>query len=235
MAFDFAFNSDHDIYYSVAALSLPLTLAIWRNADVAGSNKVTFSVGDSAGTKYLAIGASNTGFNRLNYSSADNLEGDAVATDAWQHIVGVFNSTTSREIFTDGTSDASATDAGSSFTLDSISIGVSADSTPFFGREDAQLAEAAVWSVALSDEEIASLANGFCPLFIRPQSLVFYQPLTAIAYQLDRMGNAALIDPSIGAIAVHPPVIYPRPPEAILVPAAAAAATKASLMMMGVG
>jgi hypothetical protein len=42
---------------------------------------------------------------------------------------------------------------------------------------DGDIAEAGIWNVILSPDEIQSLSKGFIPPRIRPQNLVFYAPL----------------------------------------------------------
>ena len=70
---------------------------------------------------------------------------------------------------------------------------------------DGQIAEAAIWNVALTDGEIASLAKGFKPTRIRPQSLVFYAPL--IRNLQDTRKGMALTNNNAATVAAHPRVI----------------------------
>lgn len=66
------------------------------------------------------------------------------------------------------------------------------------------LAECAIWSVALTDDEINSLAKGFKPSRIRPQSLVFYAPLVRAA--IDVRQGLALTPVNSPTVADHPRV-----------------------------
>ena len=65
-------------------------------------------------------------------------------------------------------------------------------------------AGAGIWNVALTAAEIASLAKGFSPRLIRPQSLAFYAPL--IRETLDIRGGLTLTD-SGSTVADHPRII----------------------------
>lgn len=66
------------------------------------------------------------------------------------------------------------------------------------------IAEAAVWNAALTAAEIASLANGFTPAQIRPQSLVFYAPL--VRDLIDAKGGRTLTNNNAATVAAHPRV-----------------------------
>lgn len=68
------------------------------------------------------------------------------------------------------------------------------------------IAEVGIWSVVLSDDEIASLANGVAPIKVRPQSLVFYSPM--IRNVQDVRGGLALTQTGSPTIAAHPRIYY---------------------------
>jgi hypothetical protein len=64
------------------------------------------------------------------------------------------------------------------------------------------VAEAAIWNVALTDAEIASLNAGFTPDQIRPQSLQFYAPL--VRNLQDQRGGISITNNSTATVAAHP-------------------------------
>lgn len=66
------------------------------------------------------------------------------------------------------------------------------------------VADAAAWSAALTTAEIASLAKGFSPRRIRPQSLVFYAPL--LRNLQDLRSGVALTAVNAPTVANHPRV-----------------------------
>lgn len=86
-----------------------------------------------------------------------------------------------------------------------LSIGARHNGTSWGVYNDGLLAEIAVWSVTLTAAEIASLAKGFKPYRIRPQSLVFYAPL--IRDLQDTKGALAITNNNTATVAVHPRVI----------------------------
>lgn len=72
------------------------------------------------------------------------------------------------------------------------------------------IAEVAIWNVALTGDEVASLARGFVATIFthRLANLVIYQDLVR---QLDRPGFGASVAASGGtSIARHPPIFAPR-------------------------
>lgn len=92
----------------------------------------------------------------------------AFTANAWNHGTGVFTSSTSRTAYINGGSAGSNTTSVTPTGVTEVRIG---------GPSTSDVAEAAIWDVALTAAEIASLGKGFKPTRIRPRSLVFYAPL----------------------------------------------------------
>jgi hypothetical protein len=101
-------------------------------------------------------------------------------TNQWFNALGVFASTTSRTAYVNTTAGNTETSTRSITTEISIRIGRRATGNAFTG----QLAEFAIWNVALTADEINSLAKGFKPTRIRPQSLRYYVPLVRDVQEL---------------------------------------------------
>lgn len=100
-------------------------------------------------------------------ASVANSAGSFTA-NVWTHIAGVFASTSSRTVYLNGTSTSNGATRTPN-TPDEVFI-ARADTS--YGAAD--VAEAGIWNVALTDSEIASLARGVSPRDIRPGSLVSY-------------------------------------------------------------
>jgi hypothetical protein len=100
------------------------------------------------------------------------------STGSWLHAALVSSSTTSHRVYINGGNSAlDTTSVPNSFaSLNRIRLGMGGN-TGGGARINAHLAEAAVWNVALNDQEIAALAAGTNPKLIRPENLVFYAPL----------------------------------------------------------
>lgn len=76
---------------------------------------------------------------------------------------------------------------------------------------DGKVADAAMWSVALTIDEIVSLARGFSPEFVRPQSLLSYWRLLGKASpEPDFKSGRNLTLTGSSAEIVHPRIITPR-------------------------
>ncbi len=67
-----------------------------------------------------------------------------------------------------------------------------------------QIAEVGIWNVALTDAEIASLADGMTCDKVRPQSLVFYAPL--VRNLQDVRGGLPITNNNTATVANHPRV-----------------------------
>jgi hypothetical protein len=131
-----------------------------------------------------------------------------ISGSVWYSAGVTWSSLTAGVAYLDGSSANSSLSASGAVTLTSIDQILIAtrkvSNTPgvFF---DGNLADIALWNVALTDGEIASLAKGFKPTRIRPQSLVFYAPL--IRNLQDTRGGRAITNNNAATVADHPRVI----------------------------
>lgn len=69
--------------------------------------------------------------------------------------------------------------------------------------------QAAVWNVALTDEEMASLAAGCSPLRVRPSALVFYAPLSPGVF--DYRAGVTITNNNTSTVSADHPRIYRSP------------------------
>jgi hypothetical protein len=125
-------------------------------------------------------------------------------SSTWFAAAGVFSATNSRTVYLDGGS--SATNTQNVPITDIVIPQISG--IPAGGSQlaflDGRAAEVALWSAALTADEVASLAKGFKPTRIRPQSLVFYAPL--IRDLQDVRGGLAITNNNSATVANHPRV-----------------------------
>jgi len=125
------------------------------------------------------------------------------SANVWTAAAAVFASTTSRSVYINGGSKGTNTTSKAPSAANSIAIGVfngATNSGPMLG----QIAEPAIWNVALTDAEVLSHAAGTSPLQIRPQSLVFYSPL--IRDLIDVRAGLTITMNGTVAVAAHPRV-----------------------------
>lgn len=206
----------------------PFTLACWfRTDDVTLRNTLIF-IGDKDITwKYHALRMDG---DRTNdpiamvtsgaTTSKQALTSTGASANTWHHACGIVAADDDRRAFIDGGSKGTeTTDCGAVANVNRTSIGRMGDSSPTYYLSG-QIAEAAIWNAALLDAEVAILAHGFSPLFVRPQSLVAYWPLIRTEDQ-DRVGGHHVTPYNSPTVTAHPPVLYPAPPGLYAPPAAA--------------
>jgi hypothetical protein len=146
--------------------------------------------------------------------------GDAFATTTattslnnWHHAAGVWASTSDRRVFLNGSNKGTSAGAKSPTGLNVTNVGVTRANNTFFTYATADIAELAVWNIALSDEEVALLAKGISPLLVHPESLVAYWPLIGRISPEISIGNNDRFELTVvnGATASpHPPIRYPH-------------------------
>lgn len=161
----------------------PFTMASWFNTDDATVQQALSGISRSAGDTYEffleAGGSQRLGlFVQEGGATTDiNYAAGSYAANTWHHGAWVVASGTSRLVYLDASvgteGTASVTPAG----MDTTSVGRLVYAGVPQDYMSGRIAEAAFWSVALTAAEIASLAKGFSPALVRPQSLVEYWPL----------------------------------------------------------
>lgn len=195
----------------------PLTLAAWFNPDALAQ-----------GDGILTIGASSTEAFQLNTNTSSEvaaltIDNTAAAgtsagtytTGTWHHGAAVFASTTSRTAYLNGVAGTANTTSKAPDAPTAIIVGArtTGGGNPFEGA----IAEAAIWNVALSASEIAALAKGLSPLFVRRSALIFYMPLVR------NKVNLRGVSPTNGSTSViaHPRILKPQSPTIGMVIASA--------------
>ncbi len=208
MAYDFEVTAPDRIYTPISAIAEPFTMSCWAIVD-STSTGIIMGVGDSGSTYYHGLRVRSFGFVSALSVAGSVYESEASQSmSSWTSVVGVWASTSSRQIFHNGTAGTAET-SSATITENRISVGVSPDSTPF-GDWNGKIAEVAVWTAALGQTEIDALAAGYSPLFIRPDKLLYYRPCVNINADVERMGAASAAETVGNPINYpHPRIIYP--------------------------
>ena len=183
--------------------ALPLTLAAFGAAGAGTvlilANKNYGYDGDS-----FSIGASNSMTTSVHYGRISNSIAEASGTrNGYAHAAGTFTTNSLRTAYFNGGNKTSNTATQTTVTPTVIGIGAYRR-TPLASKFIGPIAEVAGWSVVLSDEEIASLAKGFRPFRVRPQSLQFYLPLVRAIAEIRR--GIAFEQVGTSSVADHPRV-----------------------------
>lgn len=207
------------LYTSPVLTAAPMTMSCWFYTDET-TNQTLLALGNSTNT--------TDAFRLMLRAPADPSQGVMAATNApasggevtttttystntWHHGAAVFASSSSRSAYLDGGGKATDTASGTP-TVDQTSIGVWDRLVPV-GYMSGRIAEVAVWNVALSDEEIVSLAKGFSPVLIRPSALVAYWPLFGNdSPELDRWKSRFDMTVTGATKDVHSRMYYPINP-----------------------
>lgn len=175
---------------SAVRTSAPLTLAVWFKA-ASLHTAALLSINNGNTTNRFSIGCGSTGSVNVSTNAAQGVSAGPWAVDTWNHCCGVITASNSRAVFLNGAGKATETTSATPSGLNRTAIGVHGTSTqnPFAG----EMREAAVWSVALSDDEVAQLARGIGPYAIQPANLVCYWPiLGAASPEVDKVAGLDL-------------------------------------------
>lgn len=238
MARQFVVASTQKLIASSAAVSsVPLTIATWvLPADTTTNNTVAGvwdNGSDDADAFYLSFAGAVGGdpvqavvASAGSFTAASTTAG--FSSGVWAHGCAVFASSTDRRVYLNGgskgTDAASLTPTG----LSRTTIGFFQENTSALFYSNITVAEMAIWNVALTDAEVLVLAGGFCPLFVRPQSIVAYCPLLgrggSASNEEDWVGTFAMTQTNSPAFASHPNrIIYPRRKSGLVIPNSVAA------------
>jgi hypothetical protein len=218
---------------AAAVTAAPCSMAAWFNPVNVTEDHILIScsqIGANSNWFFLAANGSTAGdpigaSTNFNGSEALALTSTSFVANTWQHACGVFTSATSRAAYLNGggvgTDTTNLTPAGINRTF----VGrLSGADGSLFGSLNGAVAEAAIWSAALTAAEVASLAKGLSPLLIRPASLVCYWPIYGRqSPEPDWADGLPLTVNGTMTQAAHPRVYMPRIPTIGLQPAAGAA------------
>ncbi|MHC4156506.1 MAG: LamG domain-containing protein [Planctomycetota bacterium] len=182
----------------------PFTIACWFCSTDLSAVQCLMFVGDKGsgnpGDPIYVQSRDSTGT-----SSAVSTSGYSANT--WHHACGVFASATDRRAFIDGGSKGTDSTSRSPVGLDRVATGALARNTPTFYMSGS-IAEAAIWSVALSDAEVTLLARGYSPTFVRPEYVKAYWQLVRDP-DTEKVGGYNMIGYNTPTVARHPPIVYP--------------------------
>ncbi len=221
--------------------NVPATLACWFNSDTITATQallalvdkdddndrlILFAAGATAGDPVLAQTTNLTGASSVATTST------GYSANTWHHAAGVFAANNDRRAFIDGGSKGTDTTTRTMTggQIDRVSIGRNGSLTAG-SYMSGRIAEAALWSVALSDVEIAALASRVSPRRIRPESLLAYWPLWGLhSPEIDLGTNNRQLTVTGATLANHAPVTRLIRPGLGVLPAAAPAGGVATHM-----
>ena len=127
-----------------------------------------------------------------------------VTVNAWTSGVGVFATRVSRTLYLPGESQVNTTNCAPASNL--FTVGRREDNASQYF--DGDLADIAIWNVALTAAEVALYQAGLSPLLIRPNAIVNYWPLVGVfSPEIELFSRQELTLGNAPIAAAHPPVI----------------------------
>jgi hypothetical protein len=215
MARNFVRSSvQYAVYAGAPVTNWPLTIAVWHKHATTGTTQFVWSLSDFSGSRGIDLMRHSGGTVRAQAygNGGTTVESGVAPGTAWVHTTFVGTNDTSRALYVNGTkvSDSTSVDLDSGGTLaEQFWLGDAYWGTTH--NMDGDEAEVAIWSAALTDDEVNALQKGFSPLLIRPQSLVAYWPLSGNdSPERDRGKNGYNLTLTNGPTkADHPRIYYP--------------------------
>lgn len=208
MAYNFAQASSQYLSTTTSPVgAVPLTLACFFLETVSASSSVCLSVSTTTGDDrcQLALNGGSLRAQSIAAGVGDTVTASTSYTQGnWNHACAVFASNTSKVLYLNGASVGSSGATYNLATLSRIIIGGRLASSTVGAFYGGALAEVSIWNSALTAAEVASLAKGFTPDQVRPQSLVFY--LDLIRELRDLRGGLTITATNSPTVANHPRV-----------------------------
>lgn len=216
MALDFNGSTDKLLNDTTAALAaVPCTLAGWCKPDVNNAvQRVCGCYSVSALNPIISIVLLNDGLAYAEFRNDTGGAGNSSApasttpysTTEWQHVAATIDSSGVARVFYNGVMEAvGATPSNATVTLNATSVGMRKTTTEnhFF---NGGLAETAMWTGILSDDQIMKLARKYAPTWFM-SGLVHYRSL--IDDGVRPYIGPALTLTGTGVIAHPAGIIYP--------------------------
>lgn len=192
------FNGTSDYVSAAITPTYPYSFACWFRTTNMTQTKPIIGFNNATGNRYDQIwfrgAVAGDPIDILSDAGAGQVITRSTAgttTGVYHHACAVIASATSRTVYLDGGNSATTTTSVNP-TVDTFNVARWRESDFFAG----DCAEAALWTVALTADDVAALAKGISPLLVRPQSLRFYAPL--IRETLDLKGVAITSSGSTG-------------------------------------
>lgn len=201
---------------SAPVTAAPFTMGCWFYSDETSGSSTIMYLGNKANTTSYwridaALDTANDPLAMVVSESTPTTTNTStfITQNTWMHACLSVTSATDRTIYLNGGGAVQSTTSRAPSGADRLSIARFGGSTPsqyFSGR----IAEPFVYNAALSAADIALLAAGASPFFVRPNALVYYLPMIALGSttQTDWIGGRVMTEANTPVTAAHPPNIF---------------------------
>jgi hypothetical protein len=223
-----SFNGSSDYYSRTSAVinAVPMTFSCWFNSTAfpGGANVLGMvSIWTGLATNHRW----NMGINSSGQSTAgtrSSISGSAISinsttTGTWNHAVARYVANNDRNAVLNGDivnmgTDSTVVNVNTGVNRTGIAITHDQGGTPT-ALFNGQIAEVAIWNVALSDDNVVALSRRKSPLLVRRGALRFYAPLIRLADERIlgetlTAGGSPTIQPHIGIEYPRHKMILPR-------------------------
>lgn len=173
--------ANHYLQGGAPATAAPLSISLWFRQSAGASGVQTLcGLFDASAADEMICLELDTANLELDLRRESNSDGADTTTETTNyvsatnhHACAILTAVNNVDIYLDGATPVNDTTSVTPINIDRFSIGRRGDSTPtnyFHG----DIWEIGIWNVALTAAEVAILATGISPKFIRPESLVAY-------------------------------------------------------------
>ena len=179
MAITFSGTSQYYLTTTTPVTGAPLTYATWGNVGIDG-NVVAMAIGGSGGSTEALVLRHNATTRGVSMRAESTVGGTdqsvtgTMVTGTWGHMCGTSSASNNRIAYFNGAAGTANTQTNAPASLDRVGIGSVADSSPAQGEWNGDLFWVAIWDVALTAAQVQNLADGFSPLTVQRQNLVFF-------------------------------------------------------------
>ena len=204
MAYDLNGTNQRIEVSSAPVTDAPCTMSCWFNANnITASHGLITLTASASGIYYLTLYANGAaGGDPVQCIDSGGTASSATgfSSGTWHHACGTRTGTSNRIAYIDGVAGTANTGPTTLIGINEFNIGSfkTAANNWLVGR----IAEVAIYNVALTAAEVASLAKGMKASRIRPQNLVFYAPLVRELIDID--SARTLTNQNSATVAAHP-------------------------------
>lgn len=212
MARNFTSGSSHNgAYGSAVVTGPPMTMFCrFKAPAVSGGSAQRLITVNALGTtdNYLSLYFNNSLLKVQQFVGSDASAQLGISAGVWNNTAGVFNSNASRQLYLNGTlGTADTTSLSAPSGVNCVGVGKIDYSGGAIQFYDGDIADVALWDVALSLGDLNALSAGVRPHRVRPDNLQAYWPLAGQASpEPDYSRNSRNLTISGAVASNNPPV-----------------------------
>ena len=229
-----SFNGSSAYLQAALTISEPFSVAGWLRPTTTGTSYTIISLSTNGGTARFTLTANNVGngCSAFSVNSGGSAGSGIVGSESggkWRHYGAIFASATSRTAYLDGLAGTTDVTNIAVSGADRVIVGARINAGSYGTFASGAVCDSAIWNTSLTSAEWQALANGVRPLSIRPESLVFYNPLDD-RWTYDRARGLFLSDVGPTGAAEDPPFLQKPRRKYFLFGSSAAARRKTKMI-----